>query len=126
MCVAYNNEEHTTSLGTIYVITCARVHADRLSILKRADTYFEISARGSSFYTEIMGGLTTFLSASYILALNPLIVSSTGLSRNSIFYATALSSGIFTFLMGALVNVPLMLAPGELDFKALDLNCTTA
>jgi hypothetical protein len=48
---------------------------------------------------QFVGGTTTFASACYIMALNPLIVSSTGVSQAALFYATALSAGIFTFLM---------------------------
>jgi hypothetical protein len=77
------------------------------------DNYFRISDRGSSFYTEFTGGMTTFFAMCYILALNGVIVSSPlSFSKRASFFATALSAGIFTTLMGVLVNVPVALAPG--------------
>ena len=76
------------------------------------DNYFHITHRGSTFYYELTGGMTTFFAMCYILALNGVILSGTGISKNGAFFATALASGIFTFLMGLLVNVPVALAPG--------------
>lgn len=86
------------------------------------DNYFRISDRGSTFKVEFMGGMTTFFSMCYIMALNGIILCpapgpDNNYCANSItpagsFFATALASGIFTLLMGVLVNVPLALAPG--------------
>jgi len=79
------------------------------------DNYFRISDRGSSYYFEFTGGMTTFFSMAYIMVLNGVIIAgpfNTGLSPNGVFFATALSSGIFTFMMGLFVNIPVALAPG--------------
>jgi adenine/guanine/hypoxanthine permease len=77
------------------------------------DNYFRITDRASTYKTEVLGGLTTFVSMAYILALNGVIISSPiSMSRRASFFATALSSGIFTLLMGVFVNVPIALAPG--------------
>lgn len=59
-----------------------------------------------------MAGLTTFMTMAYILAVNPGILSSAGLSFYSVFLATALAAGIFTIAMGLFVNFPVALAPG--------------
>lgn len=59
-----------------------------------------------------MAGLTTFMTMAYILALNPNILSATGLDWTGVFLATALAGGIFTVAMGLFVNFPVALAPG--------------
>lgn len=76
------------------------------------DNYFKISHRKSTFYYEVVGGLTTFFAMCYILALNGVILAGTGISKNGSFFATALAGGIFTTLMGLFVNVPVALSPG--------------
>lgn len=61
------------------------------------------------------GGMTTFFSMCYIMVVNSVIIAgpfNTGLSVNGVFFATTVSSGIFTFLMGLMVNLPVALAPG--------------
>ena len=61
------------------------------------------------------GGMTTFFSMCYIMVLNGVIIAgpfNTGLSVSGVFFATTLSAGIFTTLMGVIVNVPVALAPG--------------
>jgi AGZA family xanthine/uracil permease-like MFS transporter len=76
------------------------------------DNFFRATDRGSSILTEFIGGITTFFSMCYILALNGIIISNTGISKNASFFSTALSSGIFTTMMGLVVNIPVALAPG--------------
>ncbi|MEI7798173.1 MAG: NCS2 family permease [Actinomycetes bacterium] len=87
------------------------------------DSYFKISERGSSVGREIRGGLVTFFTMAYIVALNPLII---GLSKDStgkfiggdapnlakIAAVTALVAGVLTILMGVVANFPLALATG--------------
>lgn len=65
-----------------------------------------------SFKTEIIAGITTFLTMAYILGVNPAILSATGMPKQSVFLATALSAGIATILMGLIANYPVALAPG--------------
>jgi len=88
------------------------------------DSYFKISERGSSVAQEIRGGLVTFFTMAYIVALNPLILATTdgagqfiggGDRTNAIIIVaagTALVAGILTILMGAVANFPLALATG--------------
>lgn len=59
-----------------------------------------------------MAGLTTFMTMAYILAVNPIILTPTGLDWTAVFLATALAAGIFTIAMGLFVNFPVALAPG--------------
>jgi AGZA family xanthine/uracil permease-like MFS transporter len=65
----------------------------------------------TSIRTEIVAGITTFLTMSYILAVNPEILSATGMSKEAVFTATALSSAVATFLMATLAKLPIALAP---------------
>lgn len=81
------------------------------------DRFFKLKENGTSIRTEIMAGLTTFMTMAYILAVNPNILSAfgseaTGLSWYSVFLATALAAGIMTIAMGLFVNFPVALAPG--------------
>ncbi|WP_127532011.1 NCS2 family permease [Paenibacillus kobensis] len=76
------------------------------------ERFFRLKEHGTNVRTEIMAGLTTFMTMAYILALNPNILSATGLDWTSIFLATALAGGIFTVAMGLFVNFPVALAPG--------------
>lgn len=73
---------------------------------------FKLSAKGTNVKTEILAGVTTFLAMAYILAVNPGMLSQTGLSFEGVFLATALSAGIATLIMGLLANYPVALAPG--------------
>ena len=56
----------------------------------KLDAYFSISGRGSSFGQEVRGGLTTFLTMSYIIFVNPDILSTTGMDRGAVFVAITL------------------------------------
>lgn len=73
---------------------------------------FKLSANKTDAKTEVIGGLTTFMTMAYILAVNPLILSSAGMDFNAVFTATALSSAVATLLMAFLANYPFALAPG--------------
>ncbi|QYR21184.1 NCS2 family permease [Paenibacillus sp. sptzw28] len=74
--------------------------------------FFRLKENGTNVRTEIMAGLTTFMTMAYILAVNPGILGGAGLNVYSVFLATALAAGIFTIAMGLFVNFPVALAPG--------------
>lgn len=80
------------------------------------DRFFKLKELGSNVRTEIMAGLTTFMTMAYILAVNPNTLTGFGSVPGAewypIFLATALAAGIFTILMGLFVNFPVALAPG--------------
>jgi adenine/guanine/hypoxanthine permease len=76
------------------------------------DQFFKISARKSSLGTEVMGGLTTFLTMAYIVAVNPTILSSVGIPFNAALTATCLGAAIMTIVMGLIANRPIALASG--------------
>ncbi|MCR1959350.1 putative MFS transporter, AGZA family, xanthine/uracil permease [Thomasclavelia cocleata] len=73
---------------------------------------FKLKEKGTTVRTEVIAGITTFLAMAYILAVNPNMLQETGLSYDSVFLATALSSGIATLIMGLVANYPVALAPG--------------
>ena len=76
------------------------------------EKYFKLSENKTDFKTEIIAGLTTFMTMAYILFLNPNILASTGMDKNAVFFATAISAGFVTIAMGLVANFPIALAPG--------------
>lgn len=76
------------------------------------DKFFQFSARKTDLNTEIMAGMTTFMTMAYILFVNPSILGSAGMDKNAVLLATALGAGIVTIMMGLFVNYPIALAPG--------------
>jgi len=73
---------------------------------------FELGKHHTSVTTETIAGLTTFLAMSYILFLNPVILSQAGMDKSSVFVATCLMAAFGSVLMGFLANYPIALAPG--------------
>ena len=76
------------------------------------DKLFKLRERGTNVRTEIIAGLTTFMTMAYILAVNPNILSATGMDAGAVFTATALGSLIGTLCMALFANYPFALAPG--------------
>ena len=73
---------------------------------------FHLKENHTDVKTEVMAGITTFMTMAYILAVNPNILSASGMDRGAVFTATALSAFIATCLMALLSNYPFVLAPG--------------
>jgi adenine/guanine/hypoxanthine permease len=73
---------------------------------------FHLKEKGAVVRTEVLAGITTFMTMAYILAVNPLILGSTGMDKNAVFTATALSSFIAIVIMALYANLPIALAPG--------------
>jgi len=76
------------------------------------DRRFGISERKSSLRTEIIAGITTFMTMAYIIFVNPAILSETGMDFGAVMTATCLASAIGTLIMGLYANYPFALAPG--------------
>ena len=74
--------------------------------------FFKLSENGTDVKTEIIAGITTFMTMAYILAVNPSILSAAGMDQGAVFTATALASLIGTLLMALFANYPFALAPG--------------
>lgn len=73
---------------------------------------FRLSENKTSVRTEVMAGITTFMTMSYILAVNPGILSEAGMDQGAVFTATILASALATILMGVLANYPFALSAG--------------
>jgi AGZA family xanthine/uracil permease-like MFS transporter len=90
-------------------LTEAEARTETPGLLERR---FELSARGSTLRTEILAGVTTFLTMAYIVLVNPAILGQAGMPVAAVAAATCLAAGFASILMGASANMPLALAPG--------------
>lgn len=75
------------------------------------ETTFRLQERGSNVKTEVLAGITTFLTCVYILAVNPTILAAAGMDSKAVFWATALASAFGCILIGMIANLPFALAP---------------
>lgn len=73
---------------------------------------FHLTANGTTAKTEMLAGITTFMTMAYILAVNPLIMSTTGMDKGAVLTATAIASCLGTIFMAVFANYPFALAPG--------------
>lgn len=73
---------------------------------------FKLSEHKTNVRTEVLAGVTTFLTMAYILIVNPLMLADAGMDFGAVFTATALSAAIATLVMAFLANLPFALAPG--------------
>lgn len=73
---------------------------------------FRLSENKTNVRTEVLAGLTTFMTMAYILAVNPSILSATGMDKNALFTATVLASFAATLVMALYAKLPFALAPG--------------
>ncbi len=76
------------------------------------EKFFKLTENKTTLRTELLAGLTTFMTMAYILAVNPAILSATGMDRNALFTATALSALVATLVMALYAKLPFALAPG--------------
>ncbi|AKX44059.1 guanine permease [Thiopseudomonas alkaliphila] len=76
------------------------------------EQYFKLSAHNTTIKTEILAGVTTFLTMAYILFINPNMLAETGMDKGAVFVATCLAGAIGSAIMGLLANYPIALAPG--------------
>lgn len=74
-------------------------------------SYFKLKENNTSFKTEVLAGITTFMTMAYILVVNPSILSQAGMDFGAVFTATAISTIIATLLIGLLANLPFAAAP---------------
>lgn len=77
---------------------------------KMLENVFHLKENRSTVQTELLAGLTTFMTMAYILAVNPLILSAAGMDAGAVFTATALASGISCVLMASFANLPFALS----------------
>lgn len=76
------------------------------------DRFFHLTEMGSTVRTEILAGVTTFVTMAYILFVNPNILAAAGMPINATFAATAIAAAFGTLIMGLYANYPIALAPG--------------
>ncbi|MFC2523595.1 MAG: NCS2 family permease, partial [Lautropia mirabilis] len=76
------------------------------------DRTFKLNEHGTSVKTEILAGVTTFLTMAYILFVNPTILSSTGMPKDAVFVATCVVAALGTIVMALYANYPIAVAPG--------------
>jgi AGZA family xanthine/uracil permease-like MFS transporter len=81
-------------------------------MVKRLENYFEFAHLGTNWRTEILAGVTTFLTMAYIVLVNPAILSATGMPLAAVTAATCLSAAFGSILMGVVARYPIALAPG--------------
>lgn len=79
---------------------------------RRLERYFEFTRLGTNWRTEILAGVTTFLTMAYIVLVNPAILSAAGVPLAAVTAATCLSAAFGSILMGAVARYPIALAPG--------------
>ncbi|WED21295.1 NCS2 family permease [Vibrio sp. JC009] len=73
---------------------------------------FKLSENNTDVRTEVIAGVTTFLTMAYIIFVNPAILSATGMDKGAVFVATCLAAAIGCFVMGLIANYPIAQAPG--------------
>ncbi|MGQ4273280.1 NCS2 family permease [Terrihabitans sp. B22-R8] len=87
----------------------ARAGAAGGSVLER---YFALSENGTNVRTEVIAGITTFLTMAYIIFVNPNILSAAGMPKEAVFVATCVAAALATLVMALYANYPVALAPG--------------
>ena len=76
------------------------------------ERFFKLAENGTSVRTELIAGLTTFLTMSYIIFVNPEILSTTGMDRDAVFVATCIAAALGSAVMALVANWPIGMAPG--------------
>ena len=76
------------------------------------DRVFKLSEHNTNVKTEIIAGITTFMTMAYILVVNPSVLGDAGMNKDAVFAATAIAAFIGSSVMGLLANYPIALAPG--------------
>jgi AGZA family xanthine/uracil permease-like MFS transporter len=80
-----------------------------MSVMER---FFNLKAQGTDVRTELLAGVTTFLTMAYIIFVNPSILGDAGMPKDAVFVATCIAAAIGTLVMGLYANYPIALAPG--------------
>ncbi len=80
--------------------------------MEKIKKFFKLKEHGTDVRTEVVAGITTFLSMAYILAVNPSMLAAAGMDQGAVFTATAVSAAFATIIMGVFANYPVALASG--------------
>ena len=76
------------------------------------ERYFKLKEHGSDVRTEVVAGVTTFLTMAYIIFVNPAILGDAGVPKDAVYVATCVAAALRTFIMGLYANYPIGMAPG--------------
>lgn len=76
------------------------------------ERFFKLKEHGTDIRTELLAGLTTFLTMAYIIFVNPSILADAGMPKNAVFVATCLAAALGSLIMGMYANYPIAMAPG--------------
>lgn len=79
--------------------------------MKNINRFFKLDEQGTSFKTELIASLTTFVSLSYMLFVVPNILTASGMGKGTVFTALVLASALGSIVMGLVANYPIALAP---------------
>ena len=85
--------------------------ANKKRVYALIDNYFSIAELKSSLATEILAGVSTYLSLAAVFILNPSILSTTGMNISGVLFATVVAGGLSTLLMGLWARIPFAVAP---------------
>jgi AGZA family xanthine/uracil permease-like MFS transporter len=80
--------------------------------MRPLDKYFKLAEHGSNVRTEVVAGITTFLTMAYIIFVNPALLGDAGVPKDAVFVATCLAAALGTIIMGLYANYPIGMAPG--------------
>ena len=101
------------TLGPLILFSILNQPKERIKLMRtRLEQYFGFATHATTWRTEVLAGLTTFVTMAYIIFVNPAILSQTGMPLAAVTTATCLCAAFGSILMGALANYPLALAPG--------------
>ncbi|PJN93620.1 guanine permease, partial [Amaricoccus sp. HAR-UPW-R2A-40] len=76
------------------------------------ESYFKLKEHGTNVRTEVIAGITTFLTMAYIIFVNPQILATTGMDQSAVFVATCLAAALGSAIMALYANWPIAMAPG--------------
>ena len=79
------------------------------------DSFFKLKELNTDIRTEVIAGITTFMTMAYIIFVNPAMISQTGMDFGAAMTATCISAAVATIMMGLYVNYPIALAAGMGD-----------
>ncbi|WP_084295160.1 NCS2 family permease [Caldanaerobius polysaccharolyticus] len=98
----------------VFIFRFKNKYQGRIEVESRGflDRYFKLKEHGTTVRTEVIAGITTFITMAYIIFVNPNILGTTGMDKGAVFVATILSAIVATMIMGLFANVPFALAAG--------------
>ena len=85
---------------------------ERGGLVGALEHFFKLKQHGTDVRTELLAGLTTFLTMAYIIFVNPTILADAGMPKDAVFVATCLAAALGSLIMGLYANYPIAMAPG--------------